>query len=165
VVEMLRGNLDTRLRKLDEGKYDAIIVAAAGLARLGLSGRVTEFFGTEYMLPAIGQGSLGIECRQDDARVNSLVLFLNHPASRSCVLAERALLRRLEGGCQVPIGAHATVKNGMLSIRGMVWSVDGAREVALGAQGAEADAEKLGDELARKLLKMGAGEILKEVYK
>jgi hydroxymethylbilane synthase len=111
-IEQLRGNLDTRLRKLDEGQFDAIILAAAGMIRLGLEKRIAEILPFEISLPAIGQGAVGIECRVDDAWINDLIAPLNHPETAVCVKAERAFLRKLEGGCQVPIAAHATIKRG-----------------------------------------------------
>ncbi len=108
-IEQLRGNLDTRLRKLDEGLFDAIILAAAGVKRLGWASRITEILSPETSLPAIGQGAVGIECRTDDGFINTLIAPLNHPETDICVRAERALLKKLEGGCQVPIAAHAVL--------------------------------------------------------
>src|ERR1700690_4649406 len=122
-IEQLRGNLDTRIRKLDEGQFDAIILAAAGVKRLGWSDRITELMPPEISLPAIGQGAIGIECRANDKRINNLIKFLDHPETSVCVRAERACLKKLEGGCQVPIAAYARVVNGRLVIDGLVGSV------------------------------------------
>ena len=164
LIEQLRGNVDTRLRKLKEGQYDAIILAAAGVRRLGLAENVTEYIDPELSLPAIGQGALGIECRVDDRELNDLIAFFNHADSRVCVTGERALLRRLEGGCQVPIACYGQVKGGKLSLVGLVGSVDGKRIIKDTLEGPHAEAERLGVELAEKLLKQGADVILREVY-
>jgi hydroxymethylbilane synthase len=164
VIEQLRGNVDTRLRKLKEGQYDAIILAAAGVKRLGLAGNVTEYIEPETSLPAIGQGALGIECRVDDRELNDLIAFFNHADSRVCVTGERALLRRLEGGCQVPIACYGRIKNGNLHLTGLVGSVDGKTIIRDVIEGQPAEAERLGVELAEKLLKQGADVILREVY-
>jgi hydroxymethylbilane synthase len=163
-ISQLRGNVDTRLRKLKEGQYDAIILAAAGVKRLGLAGNVTEYISTEISLPAIGQGALGIECRVDDRELNDMIAFFNHEESRVCVTAERALLRRLEGGCQVPIACHGVMKDGKLFVSGLVASVDGKRIIRDGIDGKPGDADRLGVALAEKLLKQGADVILREVY-
>jgi hydroxymethylbilane synthase len=160
----LRGNVNTRLGKLDDGNYDAIILAAAGLKRLGFQQRITSFITTEFSLPAIGQGAVGIECRADDERINALVAPLNHTETRIRVLAERAMNDRLEGGCQVPIGGFAELENGRLHLRGLVGRPDG-REVIRGEiEGAPEEAERLGVALADDLLSRGAAAILKEVY-
>ncbi len=164
VIHQLRGNVDTRLRKLREGQYDAIILAAAGVKRLGLAGNVTEYIEPEISLPAIGQGALGIECRVDDRELNDMIAFFNHADSRVCVTGERALLRRLEGGCQVPIACHGRIQNGGLSLAGLVGSVDGKRIVKDEIDGPQSEAERLGVELAERLLKQGADAILREVY-
>ena len=164
VIEQLRGNVDTRLRKLKEGQYDAIILAAAGVKRLGLAENVTEYIDAEVSVPAIGQGALGIECRVDDRELNDLIAFFNHAESRVCVTGERALLRRLEGGCQVPIACYGQIKNGQLSLVGLVGSVDGKRIIKNSIEGPQAEAERLGVELAEMLLKRGADVILREVY-
>jgi hydroxymethylbilane synthase len=160
----LRGNVNTRLRKLDDGEYDAIILASAGLLRLGFADRIRAFISTDDSLPAIGQGAIGIECRRDDARVNSLLAPLHHPPTSSCVRAERSLNHRLEGGCQVPIGGHATLAGGELHLRGLVGTVDGSEIVRGEIRGPEADAERLGSTLAEELLDHGAAEILHELY-
>ncbi len=163
-IHQLRGNVDTRLRKLKEGQYDAIILAAAGVKRLGLAENVTEFIPAEVSLPAIGQGALGIECRVDDRELNDLISFFNHPESRTCVTGERALLRRLEGGCQVPIACYGRITNGKLNLIGLVGSVDGKRIIKDSIEGAPAEADRLGVVLAEKLLSRGADVILREVY-
>jgi len=163
-IHQLRGNVDTRLRKLKEGQFDAIILAAAGLKRLGLADNVTEYISPEISLPAIGQGALGIECRVDDRELNDLTVFFNHPDSRTCVTGERALLRKLEGGCQVPIACYGQMKNGDLNLIGLVGSVDGKRIIKDSIEGRPEDADRLGVTLAEKLLSQGADVILREVY-
>jgi len=163
-ISQLRGNLNTRLKKLDEGQFDAIILAAAGVKRLGWADRITEYLPPDVSLPAIGQGALGIETRIDDQEINKLVLFFDHPATSIAVRAERALLKRLEGGCQVPIAAHGEVKGNNLNLIGLVASTDGKKVIKDSVSGTTDKAEALGIELAEKLLKMGAWDILKEVY-
>jgi hydroxymethylbilane synthase len=160
----LRGNLDTRLRKLDEGQFQAIILAAAGLNRLGMSSRATGYFSAKEMLPAVGQGALGIELRRDDAELLAGLAFLNDAKTTVAVAAERAFLYRLEGGCQVPIGAFAEVNNGQLELTGLVASVDGKQVLKDSVSGPEDKAQDLGTQLANKLLDMGGREILAEVY-
>jgi hydroxymethylbilane synthase len=164
VIQQLRGNVDTRLRKLKEGQFDAIILAAAGVKRLGLAENVSEYIDPEISLPAIGQGALGIECRVDDRELNDLIAFFNHADTRTCVTGERALLRRLEGGCQVPIACYGRIKSGALHLAGLVGSVDGKRIIKDSIEGAPEKAEKLGVTLAEKLLSRGADVILREVY-
>ena len=164
VIHQLRGNVDTRLRKLKEGQFDAIILAAAGVKRLGLAENVTEYIDPGISLPAIGQGALGIECRVDDRELNDLIAFFNHADSRTCVTGERALLRRLEGGCQVPIACYGQMMDGKLHLTGLVGSVDGKRIIKDSIEGAPDKAEKLGVTLAEKLLTQGADVILREVY-
>jgi hydroxymethylbilane synthase len=164
VIHQLRGNVDTRLRKLREGQYDAIILAAAGVKRPGLAQNVTEYLETNVSLPAIGQGALGIECRADDRELNDLIAFFNHAESRVCVTGERALLRKLEGGCQVPIACYGRIKDGKLSLEGLVGSVDGKRIIKDSLEGPQSEAERLGVTLAESLLKQGADVILREVY-
>jgi hydroxymethylbilane synthase len=163
-IEQLRGNVDTRLRKLKEGQYDAIILAAAGVRRLGLAENVTEYLEPEVSLPAIGQGALGIECRVDDRELNDMISFFNHADSRVCVTGERALLRRLEGGCQVPIACYGQVKSGSLMLTGLVASVDGTTIIKDVIEGPQGEAERLGVALAENLLRRGADVILREVY-
>lgn len=160
----LRGNVNTRLRKLDDGEYDAIILAAAGLLRLGFAERIRNFIPTEDSLPAIGQGAIGIECRSADARVNALLQSLHHAPTAACVLAERAMNQRLEGGCQVPIGGHAMLDGGELYLRGLVGTPDGSEIVRAEIRGPEANAEQLGHTLAGELLEHGAARILHELY-
>ena len=164
-ISQLRGNLNTRLKKLDEGQHDAIIIAAAGVKRLGLSDRISEYLSPEVSLPAIGQGALGIETRVDDKEINKLVAFFDHLATSLAVRAERALLKRLEGGCQVPIAAYGEVKNNQLKLIGLVASTDGKKIIKDSITGQIDMAEAVGIELAERLLKMGAWDILKEVYK
>ncbi len=163
-IHQLRGNVDTRLRKLDEGQYDAIILAAAGVKRLGRSERITEALPPEVCLPAIGQGAVGIECRINDRDTNDLITPLNHRNTSVCVRAERAFLKRLEGGCQVPIAAHAQLKDGMLVMDGLVGSISGKKIIRGHMEGVAENAEDLGISLAEDILMRGAGEILEEVY-
>lgn len=163
-IVMLRGNLDTRLRKLDEGEYDAIVLAAAGLKRLSMSDRATEYLSPEVSLPAIGQGALGLEGRADDRFARELAMRLDHQPTRTAVTAERALLERLEGGCQIPIAAHATIAGETLSMTGVVASVHGHRMVRDSVQGSVHEARRLGVLLAERLLAQGGSEILKEIY-
>lgn len=164
VIHQLRGNVGTRIQKLKEGKFDAIILAAAGVKRLGLTEHVSEYLSPEFSLPAIGQGALGIECRIDDRELNGMISFFNHADSRTCVMGERALLRRLEGGCQVPIACYGQVQEGKLKLIGLVGSVDGKRIIKDTITGEPGDCEKLGVTLAETLLKKGADVILREVY-
>ncbi len=163
-VSILRGNVDTRLRKLDAGEYDAILLAAAGLRRLGLEQRITEFLSYEVCLPAISQGALGLEGRADDRFVRELVLRLEDRSTRMAVTAERGFLERLEGGCQVPIAAHATVGDQTMTLRGLIASVDGHRLIQGSSEGPIGDAKKIGVALAERLLSQGGREILKEIY-
>lgn len=163
-IEQLRGNLDTRLRKLDEGQFDAIILAAAGVKRLGWTARITETLSPETSLPAIGQGAVGIECRTSDEFINRLIAPLNHPETSVCVRAERSLLKKLEGGCQVPVAAYARLVNGKLIIEGLVGSVSGDRIIKDRLEGSPEHAESLGVKLAEILLSQGAKKILDEVY-
>ena len=160
----LRGNVNTRLAKLDAGGYDAIILAVAGLKRLGFEKRIRTCIAPEVSLPAIGQGAVGIECRSDDPRINGLLAALNHPHTRICVEAERSMNLRLQGGCQVPIGGYAILENGTLWLRGLVGSPDGLRVIRGEVRGPSAKAVELGITLANDLLARGADEILKEVY-
>jgi hydroxymethylbilane synthase len=159
-IKELRGNVDTRLRKLDEGQYDALILAAAGLRRLGLKDRVSFVIPTEQMLPAVGQGALGLQTRDDNVDVNEVVARLNHPNTRLACLAERALLRKLGGGCQLPIAAHAVVSGEELVLDGLVSSRDGQAIVRNQVRGSANDAELIGSELAQRLVSDGALELL-----
>jgi hydroxymethylbilane synthase len=164
VVEPMRGNVDTRLRKLDEGQYDAIVLAAAGLRRLGWAERIAEIVEPQIMCPAVGQGALAIETRADGGHAAEFCARLNHVDTNAAITAERAVLEQLGGGCQVPVGAHAVVNNGRLHLRAIVASSDGRRLVRAETEGEAADARRLGTELGRLLLGRGAQEILAEVY-
>lgn len=163
-ISMLRGNLDTRLKKLREGQFDAIVLAAAGLRRLGWEREITEYLAPEISLPAIGQGALGIEGRGDDQFLRSLLSGLDHAPTRTMVLAERALLHRLQGGCQVPIAAHATLNGSDVTLEGLVASVDGKEIIRDMVRGTVADPESMGIELAERLLARGADKILQAIY-
>jgi hydroxymethylbilane synthase len=158
VIEMLRGNVDTRLRKLDQGQYDAVVLAAAGLRRLGWENRITEWLDPGVMCPAPGQGALAIETRDDEGAAQRLARKLDHPPTRAAVTAERALLAVLEGGCQLPIGAYAHLEGSSLHLRALVASPDGRRMLRDSLCGEEPIA--LGRELGRRLLAAGAREIL-----
>jgi hydroxymethylbilane synthase len=162
-VKDLRGNVDTRLRKLDGGAYDAVILASAGLRRLGLGHRISAHIETDVMLPAVSQGTLGVQTRADDAETNALVSRLDDAATRAAVLAERALLRRLGGGCQVPIAAHAFVSDGRLRLDGLVASLDGSRVIRDSLEAQSSSATEAGDALAARMLGRGAGELLSEL--
>ena len=159
-VSSLRGNLDTRLRKLDEGQYDAIILAAAGLTRLGLSARIRTVLPAEVSLPAVGQGALGIEARADRQDVAEWLAFFNHRATAACVRAERAVSRALAGSCEVPLGAYAQVEATGLRLRGFVASPDGQRMARAERQGSASEPEQLGQALADDLRAQGAEAIL-----
>ena len=163
-IEQLRGNLDTRIRKLDEKRFDAIILALAGVKRLGLTHRVTEILPVHISLPAIGQGAIGIECRVNDGQMHSLLQPLNNVETFICVSAERSFLRRLEGGCQVPIAAYARIESSTLVMDGLVGSITGNRIIRGHIEGSPEDAEKLGYSLANDILSRGAKDILNEVY-
>lgn len=163
-VTFLRGNVNTRLNKLDSGEYDAIILASAGLKRLGMSERITSYIAPETILPAGGQGAVGIECRMDDESTKTLLAPLHHQLSAQAVLAERAMNKRLEGGCQVPIGGFALHQGADLWLRGLVADPDGSVILRDEVRGPASTAEELGIELANKLLKAGADNILARVY-
>jgi len=160
----LRGNLDTRLRKLEEQNLDAIVVASAGLRRMGLEHRRTERIPAEICLPAIGQGALAIETNRDDQDVREAIAFLNDPETAVTVRGERAFLRRLEGGCQVPIAAYAQLAGDTLRIEGLVASVDGKDMVRDRVSGSNGDAEALGVRLAERILNSGGDRILEAIY-
>ena len=160
----LRGNVGTRLSKLDAGLYDAIILASAGLKRLGLADRIRHTLQLEISLPAVGQGALGLECRAADQAVLDLILPLLHDETDICVRAERAFNAYLEGGCQVPIAGYASLSQGQLYIEGRVGSVDGATLLKVELKGTPEQAEQLGETLAQKLLEQGAGDLLKAFY-
>lgn len=163
-VVQLRGNVDTRLKKLESGAMQAIILAAAGMNRLGLSAQITEHLSTEALLPAIGQGALGLEVRKDDDRTLEILSFLNHRPTEIAVLAERSFLKRLEGGCQVPIAGFGIVEGGDIILRGMVAELDGSRIIRDEIRGPDTKAEELGLALAERLLESGADRILAGVY-
>ncbi|MFP2423042.1 hydroxymethylbilane synthase [Pseudescherichia vulneris] len=164
VIRSLRGNVGTRLSKLDNGDYDAIILAVAGLKRLGLENRIRQALSPEQSLPAVGQGAVGIECRLDDQHTRALLAPLNHTDTAVRVCAERAMNTRLEGGCQVPIGSYAELSNGEIWLRALVGAPDGSQMVRGERRGPAEDAEKLGISLAEELLNNGAREILADVY-
>ncbi|MGA6993258.1 MAG: hydroxymethylbilane synthase [Candidatus Deferrimicrobiaceae bacterium] len=164
-VETLRGNLDTRIRKMEEGRYDAIILAAAGLRRLGWEAKITEYIPEEMSLPAIGQGALGIEIRVDDPDTREAVSFLNDRDTAFAVRAERGFLKRLEGGCQVPIASYGRTEGDSIFLKGMVGRPDGTEIIRDSARGSTEDPEALGVSLAEQLLARGAKEILDEVYR
>ena len=161
----LRGNLDTRIKKLSTLKLNAVIMASAGLLRMGWEDRVTEYFEPEVMLPAVGQGALAIEGRAGDERVQKVVSSLNHFSTQLAVAAERAFLQRLEGGCQVPIAGLAKVESGKLSLNGLVASSDGRKVIKGKVEGPSLKSEDLGRQLAEELLENGAGDILREGLK
>lgn len=162
-IENIRGNLDTRLRKLDEGQYDAIVLASAGLRRLGWENRITELLDPEIMCPAVGQGALAVETRDDNGEAQQLAKRLEHEASRIAVTAERAVLAALGGGCQVPIGAYATVGS-ELHLRAIIVSPDGTQIIRKQASGPPASAAAMGRTLGDQLLAEGGREILELVY-
>ncbi len=165
VIRDLRGNVNTRLAKLDGGEYDAIILAAAGLKRLEMAHRIAAFIEPEQSLPANGQGAVGIECRLDDVELHALLAPLEHTETRTRVLTERAMNRALQGGCQVPIGAYALVEGDQIWLRGLVGSPDGTQVIRDEIRGPLADGEALGEQLAQRLLAAGADVILAEVYR
>ena len=156
----LRGNVDTRLKKLDEGHMDAIILAAAGLTRLGHEDRIKQIIPQDYCLPAVGQGALAIECRSDNFQVRQMLDFLNNTPTKQATDAERAFLGLLEGGCQVPIGVHAEVKDGHLNMTAVIASLDGSTLLRDTAEGNAADAVSIGRALGQKMLDNGGKEIL-----
>jgi hydroxymethylbilane synthase len=160
----VRGNLNTRLAKLDAGEYDALILAAAGLERLGMSDRIHQIIPPEISLHAVGQGALGIECRADDQEIITILKAIEHPPTRDRCLAERAFLRVLEGGCQVPIGVNTEISGDNLTLTGIVASVDGQKLVKDTVSGAAQESEKLGAQLAELLRQKGAQEILEEIF-
>jgi len=161
----LRGNLDTRIKKLSTLRLNAVILASAGLLRMGWEDRVTEYFEPEVMLPAVGQGALAIEGRAGDERVQKVVSSLNHFSTQLAVAAERAFLKRLEGGCQVPIAGLAKVESGKLRLNGLVASSDGRKVIKGKVEGSSLKSEDLGRQLAEELLENGAGDILREGLK
>ncbi|OAB58156.1 hydroxymethylbilane synthase [Phormidium willei BDU 130791] len=160
----IRGNLNTRLAKLDEGQYDAIILAVAGLERLGMGDRVHQVIPSDVSLHAVGQGALGIECRDGDPEILELLQAIAHPPTTQRCLAERAFLRSLEGGCQVPIGVNTRIDGDQLILTGMVARLDGQTLIKDSIQGPTATAEQLGEQLANELRNQGATEILEEIF-
>jgi hydroxymethylbilane synthase len=163
-IEPLRGNVDTRLRKLETEGFDAIVLAAAGLKRMGLSHVISEYLAPEQILPAVGQGALGIETRIEDDFTNPVVASLAHQPTMTEVSAERAFLRRLEGGCQVPIGAHAIMAGGEVVLTGMVADLGGRRLIRKEMRGEPQYVEVMGERLAEAVLESGGAEILGEIY-
>ncbi len=164
-IVQLRGNLDTRIRKMEEGQFDAIVLAAAGVRRLGWEKKIVQYLPREVSLPAIGQGALGIETRRGDVATRSAVVFLNERDTAFAVRAERGFLKRLEGGCQVRIAEHAVTEGDTIALDGLVGRPDGTKVVRGRAAGTVSDPEGLGVSLAERLLSEGAREILDEVYR
>jgi hydroxymethylbilane synthase len=160
VYVAMRGNLDTRLRKLERGDCEALVLAAAGVHRLGLREHIASYFNFDEMCPAVGQGALGIEIRAGDLRSREAVMRLDHAVTHQAVRAERAVLRRLGGGCQVPIAAHAVLEDGKLLLRGLVANLDGTRVIRARTEGPGSDPEALGNAVADELLRQGAEQIL-----
>ena len=163
-VQNLRGNVNTRLARLDNGDYDALILAAAGLVRLDFHHRIRQYLDTDTMLPAVGQGAVGIECRTDDQRIRRLLEPLGDAEATLRVRAERAANAELGGGCHVPVAVYAEIEGGVMRVRGLVGQPDGSRVLRAEARGAPAEAEALGRGVARELLGQGGGEILASVY-
>ena len=163
-IKDLRGNVNTRLAKLDDGQYDAIILASAGLIRLGMQDRITQEITSELSLPAVGQGAVGIECRNDDAELISLLAPLHDMRTATCVMAERALNAKLQGGCQVPIGSFCIWQDETLMLRGLVGSISGKQIIKAQQIGEASSPIELGESVAQELLDLGAGEYLKEAY-
>ncbi|WP_016954400.1 hydroxymethylbilane synthase [Catenovulum agarivorans] len=163
-IKSLRGNVQTRLRKLDEGEFDAIILASAGLIRLELEERIQQFIDSDLMLPAVGQGAVGIECRIDDQQTLDLLAVLNHADTATIVTTERGFNTRLNGGCQVPIAGYAEQKGSEIFFRGLVASVDGKQVFYTEKSGLPEEAEQIGIAAAEELLKAGAKSVLDEVY-
>ncbi len=163
-VVSIRGNVDTRLKKMDTQRLDGIILAVSGLIRLGLYDKITQIIPDNIMLPAIGQGALGIEIRKDDMKVKRILDFLNHKETELCVRAERSFLRELGGGCQIPVAANAKLKGNILEIKGMISDLSSDRFLFKIMRGDITDPEGVGRRLADDLLKKGADNILREIY-
>ncbi|MEO1925374.1 MAG: hydroxymethylbilane synthase, partial [Gammaproteobacteria bacterium] len=163
ILKDLRGNVGTRLGKLDSGEYDAILLAAAGIIRLGLGERITQLISPSILLPAIGQGAIGIECRAGDDVVHELIAPLNHSDTSLCVETERAFSRRLFGGCQLPIAGQASVNGDEVELVGLIASVDGNEVIKSTLKGNIADSNDIGTSLAETLLQRGGDKILKEL--
>ncbi|QTA83962.1 Porphobilinogen deaminase [Desulfonema limicola] len=162
-IVSLRGNLDTRLKKLETENLDAVILAAAGLRRMGFEDRITQYLDEDTMLPAVGQGALCIESRENDPEIGHFLTALDHEKTRKVVLGERAFLNRLEGGCQVPIAAHGKLENNVFSLTGLVASLDGTKIIKHSISGPDTQSERIGIKLADRLLSEGAKEILDSV--
>ena len=163
IIKDLRGNVGTRLNKLDDGQYDAIILASVGLKRLSLEHRITQYIGTDLMLPAVGQGAIGIESRTDDKQILDIISVLDDKKSRACIQAERAMNNALQGGCQVPIAGYCRLNNDELMLQGLVGRVDGSKIIKQQITGFINEAESLGEKLAKQLLNQGADLILTEL--
>jgi len=163
VFKDVRGNLNTRLQKLDEGQYDALILAVAGLSRLKFDDRIHEIISDDVCFYAVGQGALAIECREDDKELLQLLSIIHHPETAASCVAERAFLRGVEGGCQIPVGVSSSVENDVLTLKGIVLSLNGSSAIKGEVKGNSKEAEKLGEQLANKLKSEGADKILKEV--
>ncbi len=163
IIKDLRGNVGTRLNKLDDGQYDAIILASVGLKRLSLEHRITQYIDTDLMLPAVGQGAIGIESRTDDKQILDIISVLDDKKSRACIQAERAMNNALQGGCQVPIAGYCRLNNDELTLQGLVGRVDGSKIIKQQITGFINEAESLGEKLAKQLLNQGADLILTEL--
>lgn len=163
IIKDLRGNVGTRLNKLDDGQYDAIILASVGLKRLSLEHRITQYIDTDLMLPAVGQGAIGIESRTDDKQILDIITVLDDKKSRACIQAERAMNNALQGGCQVPIAGYCRLNNDELMLQGLVGRVDGSKIIKQQITGFINEAESLGEKLAKQLLNQGADLILTEL--
>ena len=163
IIKDLRGNVGTRLNKLDDGQYDAIILASVGLKRLSLEHRITQYIDTDLMLPAVGQGAIGIESRTDDKQILDIISVLDDKKSRTCIQAERAMNNALQGGCQVPIAGYCRLNNDELMLQGLVGRVDGSKIIKQQITGCINEAESLGEKLAKQLLNQGADLILTEL--
>ena len=163
IIKDLRGNVGTRLNKLDEEQYDAIILASVGLKRLSLEHRITQYIDTDLILPAVGQGAIGIESRTDDKQILDIISVLDDKKSRACIQAERAMNNALQGGCQVPIAGYCSLNNDQLMLQGLVGRVDGSKIIKQQITGCINEAESLGEELAQQLLNQGADLILTEL--
>lgn len=163
IIKDLRGNVGTRLNKLDDEQYDAIILASVGLKRLSLEHRITQYIDTDLMLPAVGQGAIGIESRTDDKQILDIISVLDDKESRACIQAERAMNNALQGGCQVPIAGYCRLNNDELMLQGLVGRVDGSKIIKQQITGFINEAESLGEKLAKQLLNQGADLILTEL--
>ena len=164
-IEDLRGNVETRLKRLEEGRFDAVVLAAAGMTRLGLLANASQILETEEMLPAVGQGALAIEIREGDGRLQKLLAPLQDEETRIATAAERSFLERLEGGCQVPVAAHAVWRARRVHLRALVCDLEGKRLLEKEGDAAPDQVEALGRRIANDLLSSGAGEILEEIYR